>query len=310
LEKIEMKKTLVAVAALAAVAGAHAEATISGVLDAAVTVSGSTATLGSGPNGGSEITAAVKEDLGGGVSAMGSISLISAMTSNAASTATIYNSFVGFGGDFGSIKLGSQTSPIFNVSTISDVTGRWNSGGLANPSELWNAQSITYTSPSISGVTLGYQRQLGATTNDSDATNNTGGGTAEAFSIQFATGGFSAGYGYSSDTANGSSSLFAASYDFGVAKVTYGALMTDVISIGTNVTSNQIGVSIPVGAATLFGQFSADSASNSAQSYGVMYALSKRTMLYADNTYNVGTVANARTPDGTTTFRLGVKHAF
>jgi len=39
LEKIEMKKTLVAVAALAAVAGAHAEASITGLLDAAFTVS-------------------------------------------------------------------------------------------------------------------------------------------------------------------------------------------------------------------------------------------------------------------------------
>ena len=58
LENFEMKKTLVAVAALAAVFGAQAQATISGRVDVALTVDGTDSTLGAGPNGGSEITVA------------------------------------------------------------------------------------------------------------------------------------------------------------------------------------------------------------------------------------------------------------
>jgi hypothetical protein len=47
-----MKKTLVAVAALAAFSGAYAQVTISGVVEAAVTIDGTDSTIGNGFNGG------------------------------------------------------------------------------------------------------------------------------------------------------------------------------------------------------------------------------------------------------------------
>jgi len=179
-----MKKTLVAVAALAAVFGAQAQATISGRVDVALTVDGTDSTLGAGPNGGSEITVAATEDLGNGLKATGAITLITGIVGTGIPAAptgdeqavNMYNSHVGLSGEFGSIKLGSQFSPVFLAGTVGDATGRWNSLGLANPSELQNGQSLTYTSPSISGVTLSFQRQLGTDGTAPSGFIQTGGG--------------------------------------------------------------------------------------------------------------------------------------
>jgi predicted porin len=69
-------RTLVAVAAFAAITGAHAQVTISGLLDAAVTIDGTNSTLGAGPNGGSEFTLGLNEDLGNGLKAIGAFTII------------------------------------------------------------------------------------------------------------------------------------------------------------------------------------------------------------------------------------------
>jgi len=78
LEKIEMKKTLVAVAALAVASAAMADATISGVIDQAYYSAKSTTSaglstqskgIGAQNNGTSEFTIAGSEDLDGGMKA-------------------------------------------------------------------------------------------------------------------------------------------------------------------------------------------------------------------------------------------------
>jgi len=313
-----MKKTLVAVAALAAFSGAYAQATISGVVDVAMTVNGTDSTLGAGPNGGSEFTVGVSEDLGNGLKATGAITLITNIvgtttvatandaTGGAAGTAAavnMYNSHVGLSGEFGSIKLGSQFSPVFFVSAIGDATGRWNSAGEANPSELQNGQSLTYTSPSISGVSLSFQRQLGEATVAPAGAAQTGGGTAQAYSLTYSVGGFNAAYGNSTDVDNGDTTIFAANYDFGVAKVNYANLTSTHAGAGVAAsrTGNQIGVSVPFGALTIGGQFSSNGADQTATSYFANYAVSKRTLAYlSSNTAATGAVTTS----------VGLKHAF
>jgi len=314
LEKFEMKKTLVALAVLSSVTGAMAEATLTGLFDAAIN-SGTATTLGSGPNGGSEVTVGISEDLGNGLKATAALTIIGSVTnSEDANTAEVggfamYQSHIGLEGDFGSIKAGAQWSPIFLTSTISDITGRWNSSTLANPGELQNMNSVTYTSPSISGFTFSYQTQLtdtGTAVGYGYFNHASTGGHATAYSLQYTNAGLTAGYANSKDDYYGGvatdikSTLIAVNYDFGVAKLHYGHLVTNVADGATDVTSNSYGVTVPVGAFILGAQNSSDDAGNTTNSYIANYSMSKKTTVYFANTDASGTKTN----------QLGIKIAF
>jgi len=305
LEKIEMKKTLVAVAALAAVAGAHAEVSITGLLDAAFTITSRTTTLGNGFNGGDEFTLNVSEDVGGGVKAIGAFTIIGSMINNNTTSAPnfrTYNSFVGLGGDFGSLKLGSQWNPTFLASTISDPTGRWGSAITTNPAELQNNGSVTYTSPSISGVSLSYQKQMlgaGVSAGSGQANAVGGSGDASAYGLNYATGHFAAAYAAATDVTNGNSNILAASYDFGVAKLHFGNL-THKTAAGVSSSGTSLGVSAPVGNAVISGVWGSGTGSVTSSNYQVVYNLSKSAAVYA----------NSAATGGTTTNTIGMKYAF
>jgi len=309
-----MKKTLVALAAVAATTGAMAEATITGRFDAAIN-STTVTTLGSGANGGSEVTVGIGEDLGNGITGTAAITIHGSITGMSDSTSgtnngfAMYQSHIGLAGEFGSVKLGAQWNPIFLTSTISSITGRWNSSSLADPGELQNFKSLTYTSPNISGFTLSYQSQLtdsSAYIGGDDSDHFSTGGHATAYSLQYANGGLAAGYANSQDNNFGAvgtsatSTLIAVSYDFGVAKLHYGHLVSDVATSGTNVTSNGYGVTVPVGAFVLGAQNSSNDAGATTNSYIVNYSMSKKTMVYFANTDASGTKTN----------QLGIRMAF
>ena len=229
----------------------------------------------------------------------------------------MYQSHIGIEhADAGSIKAGAQWSPIFLASTISDITGRWNSSSLANPSELQNFNSVTYTSPTISGFTLSYQTQVTDTASLSSgvgADHNSTGGKATAYSLTYTNGGLSAANATSNDNyynpyaSDGStttnvaeSTLIAASYDFGVAKLHYGHWVTNVADGSTDVTSNSYGVTVPVGAFILGAQGHSNDAGDTTNSYIVNYSMSKKTTVYFANTDASGTKTN----------QLGIKMAF
>jgi predicted porin len=123
--------------------------------------------------------------------------------------------------------------------------------------------------------------------------------------------------------------LFAASYDLGVAKVSY-MYRKDNLKIagdsGLNATHNTLGVSAPMGATTLKASYTAkkvgldgDASVKAGTQFaiGAVYDLSKRTSVYA--TYailkneagfanNVGAAANGG--DKSKGFEAGVKHSF
>ena len=289
-----------------------AEATITGLFDLAVSSGSSTTLLGSGPNGGSEVTFGISDDLGNGLKATAALTVVGAATSMQDSNGGLgfgmYNSYVGIEGDFGSIKAGAQWSPVFLIDTIGEVTGRWNSASQATPNELQNFNSVTYTSPSISGFTLSYQTQLtdSTATTDNDYNFNETGGHATAYSLKYANDAFTAGYGHSKDDnynwagTTVQTTVMAASYDFGVVKLTYGHLVTDKVAPGTNVTSNQYGVSVPFGAWVFGAQNSSNDSGDTTNSYIANYSMSKKTTVYFANTDASGTKTN----------QLGIKMAF
>jgi len=184
-----MKKTQVALAALALVASTAAlatDVTIGGVIDIAVAhttkntagVGGTYMEQGSYTNH-SSIDINVSEDLGSGLKAYASLGMgfdangfnDNGGTAGNATGQQIFNrqSFVGVSGDFGSIQLGKQLSP-FILSNVLMTSGVGNfyvnrmflggAGGLAaggtglNFSGFFITNAIQYTTPSISGWTL------------------------------------------------------------------------------------------------------------------------------------------------------------
>jgi len=118
-----MKKTLVAVAAMAAVTGAMANVTIGGLVDQALTstkattsggVTTTTKSIRPNHNGSSELFFTGSEDLGDGMKASFRLGLN--MTADAAdTTANASNriSYVELSGGFGSVQLGQQWKPGF-----------------------------------------------------------------------------------------------------------------------------------------------------------------------------------------------------
>jgi len=313
-----MKKTLVAVAALAAVTGAMAEVTISGVMELSIASSGGAQTLGSGTNGASEISFGVSEDLGEGLKAMASTSILHSLydnisTGNLANTAigrdgagtagaasiSAYNSYIGLSiADVGTIKLGQQFSPTFFASTIGDPAGRaaisnYQAGGATGQV----ANSITYGSPTIAGFTLAYQKVLSNASTISAAE----GLGYNSYSLTYSNGGLTAAYSAANSSTDGTTgglkeTVSAASYNFGTFKLHAG-----YSTISNSTSASGYAVTVPVGAVTVMYGYSSKG-STTAQQYGATYGFSKRTTAYAAQ--GVSGTANTRTTI------VGLKHTF
>jgi len=361
-----MKKTLVAVAAMAAVTGAFAQATISGVIDQAYYTSRITSAVGAAVNskgvgaqnnGTSEFTISGKEDLGNGMNASFAFNVQADLGSSgtAANTAAqgtgtnngmaMRRSFIGLAGDFGSVKLGNQWTPIFFTVLAADPTALVSTTGAglvgAGYAVGANANSITYALPTVvPGLGITLQKGQGNEdygTSASTAGANTGGNVTYAsgalmasYSYQKATAGTTGNFTTSAGalssnvttlaaltagTSKVSSSATALTYDLGMAKASY--LMTSDKITGTTakVTGNAYGLSVPVtGATTLALIMSSTSNTSTAAAtskekgsrYAVFHALSKRTTAYAF--MGKSSLNGATTAHSMTAF--GLQHGF
>jgi len=277
LEKIEMKKTLVAVAALAAIAGAQADATISGHVEAGILIPNSGANaFASGGNGGSEITFAGSEDLGSGMKASFGITYINYPfneSQNALATNSVasYNSFIGVGSDFGTVKLGHQFTPGFRVANIADPFGQAvGTYNLAGTSSNLLEKSITYISPSISGVGVEYQSNVDA--------------SSSSYALTYSAGALNVGYG--AQTISSSTQTFVAgNYDLGMAKLHLGTRTATGAKAATIV-----GLTAPVGPVVAAFSVSSQSGASQNSNFGITYPFSKRTSVAWLN-YNGGSSA-------------------
>ena len=117
-----MKKTLVAVAALAASAAfAQSSVTLYGVADAYfgseknVAAPGSQTVVNDGGLSQSRIGVSVKEDLGAGLSAFAVIEGAVALDTGAGGLNANRKSVVGLSGDSGAVSLGRQNTPLENT---------------------------------------------------------------------------------------------------------------------------------------------------------------------------------------------------
>jgi len=289
LEKIEMKKTLVAVAAISAITGAMADVTIGGLVDQALTstkattsggVTTTTKSIGPTSNGTSELFFTGSEDIEGGLKASFRLGLnMTADGSDATATNNASNriSYVELSGGFGSVQLGQQWKPGFFVVLAADPTNLTGTSGIVGPGQMvaYTANSITYNAPSfVPGLAIQYQMGRG----EASASNA---GNSSGYSLTYNNGPLSVAYGAGKSTASATStSGFVTSvaatnlgsltinssvlnstatnvaYDLGMVKVNAYTATTKLAGTTSQHKGSGFGLSIPVSASTRLAVFS------------------------------------------------------
>jgi len=225
-----MKKTLVALAALAAT-GAYAQTSVTlyGVIDAGIA---SYSNVGSAGN--QSMTAVTdgalsssvwglrgSEDLGKGMKANFNVESDLSMNNGTTSSSGFWRraSNVGISGSFGAIEIGVKLNPVIATnSALMTTAGNSVStmaSGAMNFSDFYTRNALTYTSPSVGGLVIQAQTGLSQSVNSSTA------GSMNAVSAAFTSGPFEARIatqtrnGAAADTAVSGANPSTATYTYG-----------------------------------------------------------------------------------------------
>jgi predicted porin len=338
LEKLSMKKSLIALAALAVVSAASAQSTVSltgGVEIGLYKAVGKTAVVGTDRGSFTNITFAATEDLGGGLKA----SFMAQMRMNPAdggSSSTKYGYpfeqvKTSLSGGFGSVDLG-KFSTAAQAGWIRLFGDDGSLGAYSASPTTRAANQIAYNTPAISG----FKAQIVKIQGDSasPATNNDGTqvtGMYDANKVQAyvtisskinGVTALTAGtVGTAGNNVSGAPAFtgpqtdakeYGVAYDFGMARVALGQTTTELSAGGTKTKETALGLQVPINAALSlglgYGKFS--EGTNDGQkkvALSAMYSLSKRTTLlakYLDVSGNAIAASN-----GSGSF-LGLSHTF
>ena len=287
-----MKKTLIALAAVAVSSAAMAQVTMSGSINARYQNSNITGVAADKVNGlhfsDSEIRFNFSEDLGGGLKAAGSFGFENGTDQKPAVGS---GASLGVSGGFGSVTFSNMESSDYLA--VDQVTTSGFSNGTVN-------DRLTYSSPSIMGARLSVIYSDGNGTVGTLAGSNDNKSTV--FSIDYANGPLTANIGMESvdkslhATTDGGT-RFKVGYNFGVAAVTFGSVRTKD-NKAVNRTETAATVSVPLGAITASYAMATSKTGNAAKLDGsnltVAYALSKRTSVSINRIgYETSTVKNA-----------------
>jgi predicted porin len=343
-----MKKTLVAMAALAAVSAfAQSSVTLYGRIDnwfgqtrtqAGNAASVSNLVVNSGGHTGPRWGLRGSEDLGGGLKANFTLESGYSADTGAGNSAGLFNrqSWVGVSGGFGELKLGRTTTPMdeYNGTGSAHVALdifankrnglRGSSVGVGGGFDARFNNGIKYDTPNFGGFTAKVHLGLGE--------GKTGPGVAAGNDF-----GLGAGYAngplavnlvhqQENDTNTATKAekytSLNASYDFGVVALS-GAVDNDSQGTGGGVTKEtyrgySIGVTVPIGAAKIgFGYTRASSKVNSVNSdkgtgLGLVaeYSLSKRTRVYGGLGEQKTKTATGTKLTSAREIAVGVRHDF
>jgi len=336
-----MKKSLVALAVLAAVAGtsyAQTNVSIYGVVDAGIsyTDNGAAANsktwgLGSGQQSGSRLGFKGSEDLGGGLSAIFTLENGFTVDDGAQGQGRLFGrqAFVGLNGGFGSVKLGRQYNPIRVAAEAIDPFALGLAGDLKRIFNVYGERAdntINYSTPNLSGFSGQIAYSFG------EVAGSTSAGRQLGLSGTYANGPVYLTLAYHSvdsstdplvNKGGAKTTLLGGVYNFGVAKL-HGGFAWNKGDNGSvdNVDSRDwmLGVSAPVGGGTVLASYiqHKDQLTSNADAkqwaLGYTYDLSKRTNLYASyakvnndaNAKIVSTVAGG----SASTFNVGLRHKF
>ena len=305
-----MKKSLIALAVLAASGTAFAQSsvTIYGKLDQGIKRGIGEAKTSMSQAAGSRLGFRGTEDLGGGLKANFQIEhrfTPDDGNSNVGVPFWAGRSIVGLSGGFGQIDLGRDYTAAFWTSLAGDVFG-WD--GIAANATATRAggatairfsNGITYTSPSFSGLTL----RANATVKEGAETKN---GTS--FQLAYNNGPISASIATEKTAADLEYTAFGAAYNFGVARVN-ALIAKSETAAGVEGDSMVLGLNVPMGAVTLRASYATLEVGNvktvQQLGLGARYALSKRTDVYAS--YANNSKSTAAKKNG---MEFGVHHNF
>jgi predicted porin len=321
-----MKKSLVALAVLAASGASIAQSTVTvyGIVDIALAnVSGTAPSkniLTSGGVSASRWGLKGSEDLGGGMKANFQLEQGFDADTGVAGAGFSRQSWVGFSGGFGEVKIGRTDS------AYSDAEGGGASAFASAVSPFLFLQTdfepafrvanqIKYSTPSFGGVNAGVSYSLDES--------NVAQSSVTAIGVAYDGGPLTLAAAFQSATPKGAAttaqySQFNATYDLKVAKLlgTFGRVSGLSNVANQDVSEWQIGADVPVSAAlTVSGGYASTTttlagADVKTTGFGLAgaYSLSKRTTIYGG--FGSNTVSNAGVDTDTKTLALGVKHTF
>lgn len=312
-----MKKTLIALAAVAATGAAFAQSSVTlyGVADIGLqdtNAPGTKLQLNSSAtmnNGTSRWGIRGTEDLGGGLKAGFNFEAGLSLDNGAAGTFSgAYfgrNAFMTLSGGFGEVSLGRRLNPAFYTAAAWELTGAANySAGLsqfgAGLAGVRTSDMIMYTSPNMSGFVAQFGHRLKG---------DTGTKASNDLSLRYAQGPLSVAFNYNNNAgAPGNNKHLGASYDFGGFKLA--GAWVDPAGAAKGFT---IGGTVNLGTVSLTADLARDTkAKDTDFVLEAKYPLSKRTFAYAaylsDGKKKPGALgATTKNING---FGLGIRHNF
>lgn len=345
-----MKKSLIALAVLAASGSSMAQSSVTlyGIVDAhlgscknslgatsyscvsdASTAVASQTGVNSGGLSTSRWGLKGSEDLGNGLKAIFQLEQgFKADTGDGPTAGTQFDrqAWVGLTGGFGTVQLGRNWGPFDVFHDAVNAVGNMN----MSPTDAVNAAAggdytsnltnmVAYTTPTMGGFSSSIGMKFGE-----DKTSTTSANDTVSLYLKYADGPLLVGYAYQNQEALAGDTTFnlvGASYDFGSFKLvgSYTSVDRDSNATLNQDSEYQLGVSAPMGPVTLyFGYANAESENTvgtkqeQADGYALVatYALSKRTDLYAAYK-SVSKENGAGVETGELKqFALGVRHSF
>ena len=343
-----MKKSLIALAALAVVGAASAQSSVTlfGVVDAAVSygsgdISNKTSLTNSGYNS-SRLGFKGVEDLGGGLQAGfwleagvnndngsgGATNTNNQATGSTGGGGLTFNrrSTVSLMGGFGEVRLGRDYTPQFWSETVYDPFGTNGVGttrtlGPGGITAVRASNGVAYLSPRMGGFGIWAQTYMGENPSSGAPSNA---GTGNAIRLTYDGGPISVAGAYSKTIAGSGTDLesanIGASYNFGMATV-MGLITKERFTGFHDIDGYLIGGLVPMGPGTIriaFSNSDNGTAKTDQLALGYVYDMSKRTSLYGTLvTVNNSGGAFAALNGAVTSVNgssngvdLGIKHSF
>jgi predicted porin len=341
-----MKKTLVAIAALAFVGAVSAQSSVTlyGRIDASigsvktetngVTIADPGVQIRSGGHTGSRWGLKGSEDLGGGLKANFQLEQGFNIDDGNASSGRQFHraAYVGLSGGFGSLNVGRQYDVTDNMYGNFDAMGY---SGYSAMGYAFNVgcttggsgdcvgrqdNTVMYTTPTMGGFSVAAMWAPG----EDKIIGGASAGRVYGVMANYANGPIAAGLGFQSNKAAGgrtrTDTNFGASYDLGAAKL-YAQLESgknnNTVGGGKD-TGYQIGAVMPVGPASLIASYAAEKQKiagtkvSDSTAFALMgkYDLSKRTYVYAAYRRGETDLAGPANTTKTTQYGLGLVHNF
>jgi predicted porin len=321
-----MKKTLIAMAVLAASGASFAQSSVTlyGVVDVSIadtdkagldlandkTQLSSSGTLN---NGTSRFGLRGTEDLGGGLSAKFNFESPTNAVSGSTGLAFTRQAWVSLAGGFGEVRAGRQFSSTYYAVDNFELTGTANYSAYAKqfsyagPSR--DSAALAYMSPSFGGFKV-----IADVVMEGNAVYGTAADPKSKYDLAaiYKAGPIAASLAYNKVTDGDQGTVLGGSYDLTVAKV---ALSFTSVKNGAGDKKTEgytLGVSAPVGPVTLTADFAVDTIDRAASRNDTdfvleaKYPLSKRTFVYAAYLQD----GKGKTAENVSGYAVGLRHNF